>query len=229
MIRTILVADPEADSIQPLKHLLEEEGYRVLTAQNGTEAMTLAQSGPDLITLEVMIANPDGWEVARQLKRGRNTSHIPLIFLTVKESVTEEVVGFELGAADYITKPFNPQRLTARIRGILRTRDELKHNGSHSQEIISYQGFNINLPNYSVVVDEQEKIFPKKEFEVLAYLITHHGRVLSRQVLLEEIWGKEFKGTTRTVDVHIRKIREKLGPYSHHIETVKRVGYRFRE
>jgi DNA-binding response OmpR family regulator len=138
-------------------------------------------------------------------------------------------VSLELGAADYITKPFNFTKLLAHIRALYRTREEINGKVLYAPEVITIDGLHINLPNYSVTVENETKVFPKKEFEVLAHLATNRGRVISRQTLLAFIWGEDFNGIERTIDVHVRKIREKLGKYGYLIETVKKVGYRFKQ
>jgi two-component system alkaline phosphatase synthesis response regulator PhoP len=223
----ILVVDDEADIVRMLKYNLEKEGYEVVTANNGKAAIEKARTHPDLIVLDVMMPQMDGWEVIRQLKRTQDTASIPVLFLTAKGTEIDEVLGLELGADDYIIKPISPRKLLARIKTALRKKDASF--GSEQEDILRIQNIVINLPNYSVKIDKEEVFLPKKEFEVLAYLAQHRGRVVTRESLLNRIWGEGVIVVDRTIDVHIRKIREKLGKYADLIETVKGVGYRFKD
>jgi two-component system, OmpR family, alkaline phosphatase synthesis response regulator PhoP len=223
----ILVVDDEADIVRMLKYNLEKEGYEVVTAGNGKAALEKAHTRPDLIVLDVMMPQMDGWEVIRQLKRTQDTASIPVLFLTAKGTEIDEVLGLELGADDYIVKPISPRKLLARIKTALRKKDASA--GSEQETILHIQNILINLPNYSVKIDKEEVFLPKKEFEVLAYLAQHRGRVVTRESLLDRIWGQGVIVVDRTIDVHVRKIREKLGKYADLIETVKGVGYRFKD
>lgn len=227
--KKVLIADSDVEARSILQQGLERHGCAVMTAQTGEEALRLAALIPDLIALDVAISQPDGWEVARRLKRERSTSMIPVVFVTSRSSVMDEVVGFELGAADYIVKPFDLDRVLARFRSLLRNADPRMRAAVAEPERIAHRGLIVNVQNYAVMIDREERVFPKKEFEILVYLLSRPGRVISRGMLLQDLWGGEFKGTSRTVDVHIRKIREKLGPYGSFIETVRRVGYRCKE
>jgi two-component system alkaline phosphatase synthesis response regulator PhoP len=222
---TILVVDDEKDILEFLSYNLEKEGYRVLQATTGTQALKLAERLPQLVVLDVMLPEMDGWEVCRALRVNPKTAHIPIVFLTARDSEIDEVVGLELGAQDYITKPVRVRTLLARVKRILR------ENGRHEipQEVIRAGEIEIHAHNYLVKVGKKEVFLPKKEFEVLLYLARHPDRVVSRETLLNEIWGTDVYVVDRTVDVHIRKIREKLDRCASHIETVKGVGYRFRK
>ena len=228
MRKKILIVDDEPDIVNLLKYNLETEGYDVVSANNGKAALEKAREHPDLIVLDVMMPQMDGWEVIRQLKKKEETASIPVLFLTAKDSEIDEVLGLELGADDYITKPISPRKIIARIKTILR-RSESSNAVSEREEIIRIHRLVINIPNYSVKVDKNEVFLPKKEFEVLAFLAKRRGRVVTRETLLDAIWGKEIYVGDRTIDVHIRKIREKLSTYAELIETVKGVGYRFKE
>ena len=225
---TVLVVDDEKDILDLLQYNLQQEQFQVLTATNGTMAIELAQRTPDLIILDVMMPEVNGLEVFRRLKGDPATESIPVIFLTAKESEFDEVLGLELGAEDYVVKPVSMRTLLARIRVVLRrhTRKEQFHN--RNAEIIQIDNLVINVPNYMVKVDGKEVFLRKKEFETLIYLVKQHDRVVSREELLNSVWGENVHVIDRTVDVHIRKIREKLGPIAQRIETVKGVGYRFR-
>ncbi len=229
MPKKILVVDDEKDIVEMLKYNLEKEGYSVITALNGKRALKQAQENkPHLILLDIMMPEMDGWEVCKQLMRDEKTATIPVLFLTAKDSEVDEVVGLELGADDYIVKPISIRKLVARIKTALRRKEILETPGATVPEVITIEGLEINIPNYMVKIGEEEIIFPKKEFETLVFLASHRGRVISREVLLNSVWGENVVVVDRTVDVHIRKIREKLGVYGDFIETVKGVGYRFK-
>lgn len=229
MPKKILVVDDEKDIVEMLKYNLEKEGYSVISALNGIRALEQARENkPDLILLDIMMPEMDGWEVCKQLMKDERTSTIPVIFLTAKGSEVDEVVGLELGADDYIIKPISIRKLIARVKTALRRKEILDTPGETVQDILSIEGMEINIPNYTVKIGKQELVLPKKEFETLVYLASHRGRVISREVLLNAVWGENVVVVDRTVDVHIRKIREKLGKYGDYIETVKGVGYRFK-
>ena len=225
MQKTILIVDDESDIRELLKYNLQKDGFSVSTARNGTEAIVKADQKPDLIILDVMMPELDGWDVARQLKKKNSTSAIPIIFLTAKSTEADEVLGLELGAYDYIIKPISIPKLLARVRNVFRQRE-----GKISTENIIHVGaIEIALAQHTVHVNKKEIFFPKKEFEVLLYLAKHADNVVTRETLLSKVWGSDVQVVDRTVDVHIRKIREKLGEFSDYIETIKGVGYRMRE
>ena len=227
MSKTILIVDDEADILEMLKYNLEKEGYTVLTARQGQSALDQVKRKPDLILLDVMMPDMDGWEVCRRLKQDPKTAAIPVLFLTAKGAEMDEVLGLELGAEDYIVKPISVRKLLARVRAVLRRR-ELVQDGSQAEGIIRIDALEINVPNYTVSVGAREVALTRKEFETLVHLIQHRGRVISREMLLNVVWGENVHVVDRTVDVHISKIREKLGSYGDLIETVKGVGYRVR-
>jgi len=227
MAASILVVDDEKDILELLQYNLEKEGYRVVTASNGKSALKLAQQKPELIVLDVMMPEIDGWEVCRSIRKSPVTSKIPVIFLTAKDSEVDEVVGLELGADDYIRKPVKMRTFLARVKRALRA-SESQEKVSDS-DILKVGEVEIQLRNYLVSVQGEELHFPKKEFEVLVFLARHPDRVVSRETILNEVWGHDVYVVDRTVYVHVRKIMEKLGPYAHHIETVKGVGYRFKK
>jgi two-component system, OmpR family, alkaline phosphatase synthesis response regulator PhoP len=228
MPKRILIVDDEPDIIRLLKYNLEKEGFEVLVANDGVKAIERAGEHPDLIVLDVMMPRMDGWEVVRKLKQDKRTADIPVIFLTAKASEMDEVVGLELGADDYIVKPISPRKLLARINSRLRQRRSSAASAEQEQ-IIKAHGIVINVLNYSVKVGGDDLFFPRKEFEVLTYLARHRGRVMTRDMILDAVWGQEVHVVDRTIDVHIRGIREKLGERGDVIETVKGVGYRFKE
>jgi two-component system, OmpR family, alkaline phosphatase synthesis response regulator PhoP len=229
MPKKILIVDDEKDIVEMLKYNLEKEGYTVFTALNGKRAIEQAQENkPNLILLDIMMPEMDGWEVCKQLMKDEKTSTIPVIFLTAKGSEVDEVVGLELGADDYIVKPISIRKLIARIKTALRRKEKLDTSGETIPEVLKIGALEINIPNYTVKIGKEELLLPKKEFETLVFLASHRGRVISREVLLNAVWGENVVVVDRTVDVHIRKIREKLDKYGDYIETVKGVGYRFK-
>jgi two-component system, OmpR family, alkaline phosphatase synthesis response regulator PhoP len=226
MAKRILLVDDEQDILDLLKYNLEAEGYETMTASDGVQALELAKSSPDLIILDVMLPGKDGWEVIRQLRQTEGTKHIPVIFLTAKGGEVDEVVGLELGADDYIVKPISIRKLIARVKTTLRkAAPSLPEAGA----VLRFGEVEINTLNYSVKVARKLVAFTKKEFEVLVYLAKRPGRVVTRDTLLNEIWGDDVVVIDRTIDVHIRKIREKLGDDNMRlIETIKGVGYRLK-
>jgi two-component system alkaline phosphatase synthesis response regulator PhoP len=226
MGKVILIVDDEVDILEMLKYNLEKEGYSVLTAKNGKTALDEVRKNPDLIVLDVMMPEMDGWEVCKRLKRDQRSADIPVLFLTAKGSEVDEVVGLELGAEDYIVKPISVRKLLARIKAILRRRDTARSQAGERPSIIRIDKLEINVPNYTVSVGTKEISLARKEFETLVYLVEHRGRVISRETLLNVVWGENVHVVDRTVDVHISKIREKLGVHGDVIETVKGVGYR---
>lgn len=223
-MHTILVADDDRDIVDILKYNLRKEGFDVLTAADGTGAVALASKKPDLVILDVMMPGMNGWEVVKHLKADRKTAAIPVIFLTAKSSEVDEVVGLELGADDYLLKPISIPKLIARVRSVLRKRDA----GTGTRQVITAGVVEILPDGHIVRIDGREVFFPKKEFEVLLYLAEREGKAVSRESLLVAVWGSDTRVVDRTVDVHVAKIRDKLGPFAAYIETIKGVGYRFR-
>jgi two-component system alkaline phosphatase synthesis response regulator PhoP len=227
MASTILIVDDERDILELLKYNLEKEGYRVLTANNGKEALRFVKQHPDLVVLDVMMPELDGWEVCKAIRKDPVTAKTPIVFLTAKDSEVDEVVGLELGADDYITKPVKVRTFLARIKRAIKGRSGRET--EEAAEILKIGELEIQKDNYVVRIGSREIHLPKKEFEVLLFLARHPDRVVSRETLLNEIWGHDVYVVDRTIDVHVRKIREKLGRHAHHLETVKGVGYRFRK
>jgi two-component system, OmpR family, alkaline phosphatase synthesis response regulator PhoP len=227
MQKNILVVDDEKDIVEMLQYNLEKEGYKVFTARNGKQALEQVKRHVDLILLDIMMTEMNGLDVLRELKRVERTKSIPVLFLTAKSSEIDEVIGLELGAEDYIVKPISIKKLIARVRTAMR-RDKKDDTASEASNILRIDELEINVPNYTVTLGAKALVFPKKEFETLVYLVRHRGRVISRDVLLNAVWGEGVFVVDRTVDVHIRKIREKLGKFAEMIETVKGVGYRFK-
>ena len=225
--KSILIVDDEQDIVDLVKYNLQREGYRIYTARNGKEALDQSQKHPSLILLDVMMPELNGLEVLKQLKSQPTTQSIPVVFLTAKGSEVDEILGLELGADDYITKPISIPKLIARIKNVLRKPDA-RQSKIKPQDEITVGVIRINPIRHSVVVNEQETFFPKKEFEILTHLATYQDQVITRERLLNTIWGENVFVIDRTVDVHIRKIREKLGKFADYIETIKGIGYRMR-
>jgi DNA-binding response OmpR family regulator len=222
----ILVVDDEPNIIELARLYLEKEGFRVAEAAGGEEALRLFEEmSPALIVLDIMIPEPDGWEVCRRI---RSRSSLPIIMLTAREDEVDKVVGLELGADDYLTKPFSPRELVARVKAVLRRTRPV----SESQEVLHAGDLVIDASRRRVTQGEREVELTPREFDLLYTLALNRGIVLSRERLLERVWGYDYYGDTRTVDVHIRHMREKLGEDSsspRYVETVWGVGYKFRE
>lgn len=227
MSKRILIVDDEKDIVDLLEFNLEAEGYKTSSARDGEEAIEKANKKlPDLILLDIMLPKKDGWEVLRELRATKDTAGIPVIFLTAKDSEIDEVVGLELGADDYIVKPIAMRKLLARVKTALRKASKPT---PESPKMLTFGNISIDPTSYQVMVDEKEVMLTKKEFDILTYLAQRPGRVITRHILLDELWDENVVVIDRTVDVHIRKIREKLGiKYQDHIETIKGVGYRFK-
>jgi two-component system alkaline phosphatase synthesis response regulator PhoP len=228
MQKTILVVDDEKDIVDLLNYNLIKEGYSVRVAFNGREALSESTRIPDLILLDIMLPELSGLEVFKEIKKHEKTKNIPVIFLTAKGTEADEVVGLELGADDYIIKPVSIPKLLARIKSVLRRREEKEMNGVEPKSI-SVGRVQIDPSQHKIYIDKKDVFFPKKEFEILLYLVRHLGKVVNRENLLNAIWGADIYVIDRTIDVHIRKIREKLGKYADYIETIKGVGYRLKE
>ena len=230
----ILAVDDEANILELLKFNLSKEGYHVIGATNGFDATGLArEEKPDLIILDVMLPEMDGYDVLRTLKANKETASIPVIMLSAKSEVLDKVVGLELGADDYITKPFSPREVVARVKVHLRRKAPLNaHVQEEAKNEIRIGRLVIRPEKYEAVLDGTKLDLTPKEFELLHLLAANPGRVFTRDILLERIWGYDSVRETRTVDVHIRYLRQKIerNPASpEYIETVRGVGYRLRE
>jgi two-component system alkaline phosphatase synthesis response regulator PhoP len=226
--KKILVVDDERDIIDLLRYNLAKEGYEVIAAYNGREALEKAAQPPDLVILDVMMPVLDGFETCKRLKGDPRTSAVPILFLTASSNEVDEVLGLELGADDYIQKPISPRKLVARVKAVLR-RSVAPHEEATEPPVIRAGRIEINRTTFTVRIGKKEVFFPRKEFELLALLASSAGKVFSREMLLQAIWGSDVVVIDRTIDVHIRKIREKLGDDAPLIETIKGVGYRFRD
>ncbi len=219
-MKKILFADDEDRMRKLLGDFLKKEGYSVLEAKNGREALTMFNSVEDisLLILDVMMPEIDGWAVCREV---RKTSRIPIIMLTARDQESDELLGFELGADEYISKPFSPAILMARVNALLR-RVERKNYPPRS-----FGGLLIDENAHYVYVDEKIVDLTPKEFELLLYLVEHEGRALNRDQIVNAVWNFDFYGDNRTVDVHIKNLRLKLGDRGDLIQTVRGIGYRF--
>ncbi|MDR3668121.1 MAG: response regulator transcription factor [Ignavibacteriaceae bacterium] len=228
--KKILLVDDEKDIVEFIKYNLEKENYKVITAYDGEEALEKIVQNPDLVILDILMPKLTGYEVCKKIKGNMDYHNIPIIFLTAKTSEIDEILGLELGASDYIKKPISPQQLMARVKSNLRkfeNKDELSK--KTNKEIYNINGLIIDIEKYIVKVHNIEKLLPKKEFELLCFLVKNQGKVFSRELLLQNVWGANAYVDDRTVDVHIRKIREKLGDLADLIETKKGVGYKFKD
>ena len=221
----VLVVDDEPDALELIDYNLRGAGYQVFTAANGTRAMELAQRHlPDLIILDLMLPEIDGIEVCKILRRNTETQDIPIIMLTAKADEIDRVIGLEVGADDYVTKPFSPRELTLRVKNILRRG---KANSEGKQPVIEIANISIDPEKHEVLVDGDKVILTATEFKLLYLLASRQGRIQSRERLLEDVWEYEADVYTRTVDTHMRRLRKKLGESADLIETVRGVGYRF--
>lgn len=237
MQRAILVVEDEAILRDTIVYNLRAEGYEVLTAGDGATALDMAQRNRlDLVLLDLMLPVMDGLEVCRQLRRRSETSSVPILMLTARAEETDKVVGLELGADDYVTKPFSWRELRARVRALLR-RTEPRADGvsgaSQQDEtrVLQAGDVRVDLDRREVTIGERQIEMPARLFDLLVYLLRHRGTVLTRDRLLEHVWGYDFAGDTRTVDVHIRWLREKIEADPANpalVQTVRGVGYRFR-
>jgi two-component system alkaline phosphatase synthesis response regulator PhoP len=223
----ILLVDDEKDIIEFLSYNLKLENFEVIVAYDGEEALKKMEELPSLVILDVMMPKLNGYEVCKKIKQNINYKDIPVIFLTAKATEIDEIQGLELGANDFIPKPISPNKLIARVKSNLRKLES--HSVPTSLKILNVGPLRIDRVKYVIYIDSVETIFPKKEFELLFYLALHPGKVFSREILLKDVWGSDVYVVDRTIDVHIRKIREKLDKYEDLIETIKGVGYRFKE
>jgi DNA-binding response OmpR family regulator len=219
-MKTILVVDDERHIVDLVRLYLEKEGFAVVAAHDGVDALDRhARHDPDLVILDVMLPKLDGFEVCREIRRRGDT---PVLMLTARDDDVDAIVGLELGADDYVTKPFNPRALVARVKAILRRTDGTARGGRP----IEVGTLRIDPRRREATVGDRDLGLRAREFDLLAALARDPGVVLTRDALLEDVWGTDFPGETRTVDVHIGEVRRKLGPDGPSIETLRGVGYR---
>ncbi|UQZ84695.1 Transcriptional regulatory protein WalR [Paenibacillus konkukensis] len=222
MPNTILIVEDEQILREVIKDYLLHAGYLVLEAEDGKEALSLVQEQEvHLVILDIMLPRLDGWSVCRRI---RKTSRIPIVMLTARADEEDTLLGFELGADDYITKPFSPPILLARVKRLL------EHGGSGpASDTLSAGGIKVHFPSRTVAVDGVPSSLTHTEFEILTYLMRNQGMIVTREQLLEKIWGYDFAGDDRTVNSHIRNLRSKLGERADCIVTVVRSGYKFED
>lgn len=224
--KKILIVDDEEHIRELLKFNLEKNGYTVYMAVNGLEGLSLAREKQvDLILLDLMLPGIDGFEVCKEIRKDNIISNVPIIMLTAKSEEIDKILGLELGADDYITKPFSIRELSARIKALLR-----RSNVKYDNEVLKFGNIVLNLQTREVLKNGEKLEFTLKEFEVLRLLVQNKGKILTREILLDKIWGYEYVGETRTVDVHIRHIRKKVEENDKnpiYIQTIRGVGYKF--
>ena len=225
--KKVLVVEDDADILQLVKLYLDNDGFRTITASNGAEALKQVKSErPHLIVLDLMLPEIDGLEVCKKLRMAPETAKVPIIMLTAKSEESDTVVGLELGADDYVGKPFSPRALVARIKALFRRLER-----ADDQDVSAYRYglLLLNPSRHEVTVKGREVVLTAKEFGLLEHLLRNPGRVLTRDVLLNNVWGYDYHGTTRTVDVHVRRIKQKVPLLNDAILAVKSLGYKLKE
>lgn len=220
----ILVVDDEQDLCEILKFNLEMEGYTVDTANSAEEALKLDIAQYNLLLLDVMMGEISGFKMARMLKADKDTAEIPIIFITAKDTENDTITGFNLGADDYISKPFSLREVIMRVKAVLRRTAGVQ---IKEEEQIQYKGLIINIPQKKVTIDGEEASLTKKEFEILLLLLQNQGRVFSREDILAKVWNDEVYVLDRTIDVNITRLRKKIGNYGKYIVTRLGYGYCF--
>ncbi len=219
----ILIVDDDLNICELLRLYAEKDGYEPIVVNDGRQALeALTQHNPKLILLDVMLPKLDGWQVCREI---RKTSDVPIIMLTAKGETFDKILGLELGADDYIAKPFDTKEVMARVKAVLRR----TYNDEESSKTVKYDKLEINLSNYELIVDGKQIDTPPKELELIFHLAKNPNRVFTRNQLLDEVWGFDYYGDSRTVDVHVKRLREKLEGVSDKwsLKTVWGVGYKF--
>jgi DNA-binding response OmpR family regulator len=226
MKQKILVVDDEPDAVELIEFNLKGAGYEVVSANDGEEALKKARMTlPDLIILDLMLPEVDGMEVCKILRRDQKTSGIPIVMLTAKAAEIDRVLGLELGADDYVTKPFSPRELVLRVKRLLRS----GQNAEEKADRIEWKELTVDIPRHQTTVKGKHVELTATEFKLLMVLAQRKGRVQSREQLLHDVWEYDNLIDTRTVDTHMRRLREKLGTAAKYLDTVRGVGYRFVE
>lgn len=226
----ILAVDDERHILELISYNLQGAGYQVETAETGEQALEMARdTAPDLILLDVMLPDIDGLQVCTRLKREPETASIPVIMLTARGDEIDKVLGLEMGADDYVVKPFGVRELVARVKALLRRSGGQSQAEQAAPKQLSAGGITLDLTTYHAYVNGERLQLTLKEFELLRMLMQNKGHILSRDQLLNKVWGYEYFGETRTVDVHIRHLRQKLGALGSQIETMRGLGYMFGE
>ncbi len=222
----VLVVEDHRDTRELLKYNLTAAGFDVAAAEDGQFGIELAQAfKPDIVLLDLMMPGVDGLEVCRQLKGDPNMARIPIIMLTAKGEEVDKIVGLELGADDYVVKPFSPRELVLRIKAILRRYGAPEPN---APKLWEREGLKVDFEAHQIEIDDEPVSLTATEFKLLTVLISGAGKVQTRDNLLDTVWDTHFEGYSRTVDTHVRRLRQKLGPYAAWIETIRGVGYRFK-
>ena len=225
--KKVLIVEDEHAILELVKLYLEKEGFRTVTAMNGIEALKrVKEDKPDLVVLDLMMPHIDGLEVCKRLRSTPETAKLPIVMVTAKAEESDTIVGLELGADDYVTKPFSPKALVARVKALLRRVERATVQGTEQYQ---YGELAMNLARHEVRMKDHDVPLTAKEFGLLEYLLRHPGLVLTRDVLLNAVWGYDYYGTTRTVDVHIRRLKQKLPMLEGAIVSVKSLGYKLRE
>ncbi|WP_197498769.1 response regulator [Halodesulfovibrio spirochaetisodalis] len=228
MANTILLVEDDEDIRQLLTFTFEAAGFDVITRADGQEGLDAALAeAPDVIILDIMLPSMSGLDICKVLKRSAETESIPVIMLTARGEEVDRVVGLELGADDYVVKPFSPRELVLRVRAVLKRNAPAEPATKTSS--LKMDGLVVDMDAYKVIIDGEEVLLTATEFKLLAELLKNKGRVRTRDQLLNTVWGYEFEGYARTVDTHVRRLRQKIGDYAKYIETMRGVGYRFKE
>jgi two-component system, OmpR family, phosphate regulon response regulator PhoB len=224
----ILIVDDEVELARTVAYGFEQEGFATRHAETGKAAIDAALEGPtpDLIVLDLMLPDLNGTEVCRELRRRDATRAVPIVFLTARDNEIDRVVAFELGADDYVSKPFSVRELTLRVRALLRRVRATRPSASSAEQ--NFERLRVDAEAHQVWVDDTEVALTALEFRLLHTLLNRRGRVQTRSQLLEDVWGVHADVTTRTVDTHVKRLREKLGDAGIYVETIRGVGYRFR-
>lgn len=230
MAEKILIVDDEIDLLRLVDFNLRSAGYGTFQAHNGREALKIARTEtPDLILLDLMLPDIQGTDVCRQLKSDPETRDIPVIMVTAKADEIDRVVGFELGADDYVSKPFSPRELVLRVKSVLKRARRTAEAEDDDTSVLTFGEITVDQARHRVKVNHDEPQLTALEFRLLTTFIKRRGRVQSRERLLDDVWGIDVEVTTRTVDTHVKRLREKLGEAGRFVETVRGVGYRFAE
>jgi phosphate regulon transcriptional regulator PhoB len=226
MSARVLVVDDEPDLLELVRVNLAQSGYTVETALSGSDALTaLRRAPPDVMILDLMLPDISGTELCARVRADQRLSALPIIMLTAKSEEIDRVVGLELGADDYVTKPFSPRELSLRVRAVLRRRAP----SGEEARVLEHGLLRVDPDSHRASVDGREITLTAKEFQLLVALMGRPGRVMTRERLLDEVWGSDITVTSRTIDTHLKRLREKLGRAGDLIETVRGVGYRFAE
>lgn len=228
MANTILLVEDDEDIRQLLTFTFEAAGFDVITRSDGQEGLDAAIAEiPDVVILDIMLPSMSGLDICKMLKRNADTESIPVIMLTARGEEVDRVVGLELGADDYVVKPFSPRELVLRVRAVLKRNAPVEPVSKGTS--LKMDGLVVDMDAYKVLIDDEEILLTATEFKLLAELLKNKGRVRTRDQLLNTVWGYEFEGYARTVDTHVRRLRQKIGEYAKYIETMRGVGYRFKE